>query len=282
MNYICFNQNPNSLPGQRDPAKIKLLCDQRFRQAVSFAIDRERISKTVFLGLAGPMYGPESPADKTFYNPDVPKYPFSIAKARTLLGQIGLKDSDGDGILELNGQDVKFNILTNVENRQRVAMATIITDDLRKAGLGATFTPISFNKLITLLDGKPGSPYDWESIILGFTGSPEPNDGRNIWTSSGNVHQWRPYQSVPATPWEAEIDELFRKGGQEMDAAKRRALYNRWQVIAAAQLPLIYTVVPDGLIALRNKFGNVKPCSLGGVTWNVEELYDLHATRDKP
>jgi hypothetical protein len=46
--------------------------------------------------------------------------------------------------------------------------------------------------------------------------------------------------------------------------------------IASEQLPLIYTIVPEGLVALRNRFGNVKPSS-AGVTWNLEEMYDLKA-----
>lgn len=285
--YLCFNQNPRSVPAQRDPALSKLFADTRFRQAASFAIDRDRIGKTVFLGFSTPMYGPESPANTLFYNPDVAKYPYDVNKARQMLAQLGLKDTNGNGILEVGGKDIKFNILTNVENKQRVAMATIISDSLRKAGLGANFTPIQFNKLVSLLDSKPqpGQPYpsyDWQAIVLGFTGGPEPNDGRSIWSSSGNLHQWYPYQDKPATAWEKDIDGIFRTGAQEMDETKRKALYARWQKIASEQMPLIYTVVPDGLVALRNKYGNVKPCSLGGVTWNIEELYQLDATRDTP
>jgi hypothetical protein len=45
---------------------------------------------------------------------------------------------------------------------------------------------------------------------------------------------------------------------------------------------MVYTVVPDALVALRNKYGNIKPASIGGVTWNIEEIYDLKATRDNP
>lgn len=281
-NYLGFNMNPNSDPARRDPAKIKLFQDKRFRQAVSFAINRQRIADTIFRGLASPMYGPESPANKAMFNPEIAKYPYSIARAKELFTQIGLKDSDGNGYVELNGKDVKFNIITNVESKARVAMATIITDDLRKAGVNATFTPISFNKLVSLLDPKPPAPYDWEAIVLGFTGSPEPHNGRNIWSSSGNLHQWHPYQKKPATKWEAEIDDIFRLGAQEMDETKRKAMYGRWQVIAADELPLIYTVVPDGLVAIRNRFGNLKPTSLGGATWNSDEIYDLSATRDTP
>lgn len=280
--YLSLNLNPDSKVARDKPWLIKLFRDQRFRQAVSHSINRDRICKTVFLGLAQPMYTPESPANTLFFNPDAPKFPYDLAKARNLLSQIGVQDSDGDGVAEYQGHPVRFDIITNVENAQRKAITTIITDDLKKVGLGATFTPINFNSLVGKLDPKPPAPYDWEGLVLGFTGGPEPNDGRNIWQSSGNLHQWHPYQKKPDMPWEAEIDDIFRKGAQTLDQVERKKLYDRWQVVAGEQLPLIYTVVPDGLVALRNKFGNIKPCSLGGVDWNIEEIYDLSATRNNP
>lgn len=280
--FVCFNLNPHSVVAQRTPWKIKLFQDVRFRQAVSYAIDRQRIINDVFLGMATPMWGPESPADTLFYNPNVPQYPYDLNKAKTLLSEIGLSDTNGDGILEYQGQPVKFTILIPAGDNQSQTIAAIIANGLKQVGLDATPVPIDFNKMVSLMDPKPPAPYDWDAFLLGLTGDPEPYDGRNVWQSSGNLHQWYPYQTKPATAWEAEIDQIFRQSGQEMDEAKRRELFNRWQVIAATQLPMIYTVVPDALVAVRDGFGNVKPCSLGGVAWNIEEMYSLQATRNQP
>lgn len=280
--YLSFNQNPNSVVAKRAPWKVKLFQDARFRQAVSYAINRKRISDDIYLGMATPMWGPVSPANTLFFNPNVPQYPYSIDKAKEMLTQIGLKDSNNDGILEYEGHPVKFTILTNVENNQRVSILGIINNDLKQLGLDVTYAPIDFNKLVSLLSPKPPAPYDWEAIVLGFTGGPEPYNGRNVWQSSGNMHQWYPYQKEPATKWEAEVDDIFRESGQTLDSEKRRELFNQWQEIAASQLPLIYTVVPDGLVALRDGFDNIKPCSLGGVTWNLDEIYSSKATRDQP
>lgn len=287
-NFLSFNMNMRSKPAKENPALFELFNDTRFRQAVSHAIDRQKICRNVFAGLATPGYGPETPANKLFYTPDVPRFDYDLDKARQILSEIGLKDSDDDGILELkNGKPVRFNIITNVENDLRVGMATVITADLKKIGLDASFTPISFNTLLARVDNKsePGEPYppfDWQAMILGLTGSFEPVGGNNIWMSSGNLHQWDPYQEKPKRTWEAKIDDLFRRGAQEMDEIKRKAIYAEFQKIVAEQQPYIYTVVPDAIVALRNKYGNIKPCSTGGVTWNIEEIYDLSATRDAP
>lgn len=287
-NFLAFNLNMKSKPALANPELFKLFNDKRFRQAVSHAIDREKIVRNVYEGLARPGYGPETPANKLFYTPDIPKFEYNLEAAKQKLTEIGLKDSNGDGILELpNGKPVQFNIITNVENDLRRNTTTIIAADLKKIGLNATFTPISFNTLLSRVDnkpekGKPYPPFDWQAMVLGLTGGVEPNDGKNVWRSAGNLHQWDPYQEKPHREWEAKIDELFRSGAQELDETKRKAIYAEWQKIVGEEQPMVYTVVPDALVALRNKYGNIKPSALGGVTWNIEEIYDLKATRDKP
>ena len=237
FNFLSFNLNPDSAADQH---LIRLFQDVRFRRAASHAIDRSRMVEDIFQGMAQPSYSPVSPANKLFYNPNVPRFEYDLDKARALLAEIGLKDSNGNGILEYNGKDVRFNILTNTENEQRKAMATIISEDLRKVGLGAQFTPITFNDLVRRMDSPP---YDWE----------------------------------------AEIDKIFKEGAREMDPVKRKAIYDRWQVIAAEQQPFIYLITAEGLSAVRNRFGNIKPSSLTlPFKWNAEEIFDRSATRLTP
>jgi peptide/nickel transport system substrate-binding protein len=269
--YLSLNMNPAA---KVDRNLIALFQDVRFRRAVSHAVNRQRIVDDILLGFGVPLYGPETPANRPFYNPNIPKYPYDPARAKALLAEIGLRDDDGNGFLEFRGREVRFNILTNVENDQRAGIATIASDDLRRIGINAQFTPISFNDLIGRLDNPP---HEWEAVVLGFTGGQDPNDGKGIWRSSGDMHQWRPKQKQPATPWEAELDRIFTDGALELDPAKRRAIYDRYQVIVAGEEPFIFTVDGNQLTAVRNRFRNVKPCSSTGVTWNAEEIFDGEA-----
>jgi peptide/nickel transport system substrate-binding protein len=284
--FLNLNLNMKSKPAKANPELFTLFNDVRFRRALSHLIDREKIARNVYQGLARPGSGPLTPANKLFYTADTPKFEYDPAEAKRLFSEIGLKDGNGDGILELsNGQPVKFTIYTNIENKLRVSTGQVVQADFRKNGIAATLSPINFNALISRVDnqvvkGKPYPPFDWQAMILGFTASTEPHNGVNIWRSSGNLHQWEPYQTKPTRPFEAEIDKLFREGAQELDDAKRRKIYEQWQKVVAENQPLIYTVVPDSLFALRNRFGNLKPSVTGGVTWNIHEIYDLKATKD--
>src|ERR1041384_7033004 len=103
-NWISFNQNTGTNPKSHkpfvEPWKLKLFRDVRFRQAVSYAINRDDLINTVFNGRGVPSYTFISPGDKTWSTDDLVKYPHDPARARQLLAEIGLKDTNSDGIVE--------------------------------------------------------------------------------------------------------------------------------------------------------------------------------------
>ena len=117
------------------------------------------------------------------------------------------------------------------------------------------------------------SSYDWEAVLIGLTGGIEPHGGKNVWSSSGQLHLWSPGQEVPRTSWEKKVDEIFEKGVRELAPEKRKVLYDRWQEIVSEELPLIYLVNSSSLYAVRNRFGNLHPTAYGGIFHNLEEIY---------
>ena len=46
-----------------------------------------------------------------------------------------------------------------------------------------------------------------------------------------------------------------------------------YQEIVYDQKPFVYIYSPVRIVALRNKFKNIYPSSLGGITHNIEEIY---------
>jgi peptide/nickel transport system substrate-binding protein len=276
--FIFFNQNTGKNPatGQPyvEPYKLAWFRNTKFRQAISHAIDREGLVKTVHNGLAFPQYGPESPSTGYFYNDKLKPYDYNLDKAKALLAEIGLKDRNGDHLLEdEQGHVVQFTLMTNAGNNIREQTAEIARKDMDKLGIKVDLKYIEFNTLISKMD----ETYDWEAIVMGLTGGPEPHDGCNVWKSSGRTHQWFPRQKSPSTDWEKRIDEIFDAGIKEMDPAKRKVLYDEWQVIANEQQPFIWTTAAMGLGAIRNKFENVYPTPIAmsyrqATSWNIWEM----------
>ena len=62
------------------PVKLAWFRNTKFRQAVSYAIDREAIIKSILSGPGVPAYGFETQGNKKWYDPNVKKYPYDPAK----------------------------------------------------------------------------------------------------------------------------------------------------------------------------------------------------------
>ena len=102
--YLWFNMNPNKndKTGQPylDPKKLKWFGQKQFRQAVSYAIDRNSIVKSIYAGRAEPNYGLVGHENPKWFNPAIRSYPYDPEKARGLLAEIGIKDRNGDGVMK--------------------------------------------------------------------------------------------------------------------------------------------------------------------------------------
>ncbi len=264
--FLTFNENPQSgLPDY----KLKWFQNQQFRQAVSYAVDRRAIINQVYAGHAIPQYGPESPADKFFFNPRVMTYPYDLNKAQQVLAEAGFKKGS-DGVLrDADGHPVQFVISTNSDNPDRVAIANIIRQDLTRLGMQVTLVPEAFNTLVN----KLVESFKWETMVLGLTGGIEPHNGQNVWKSSGSLHMWYPKEPKPATQWEAQVDRYFTLASTTVDQNRRKAYYNQYQEIIAEQVPFVYTAIPNAYVAVRNKFGNIRFTAFGGPFWNFPVIY---------
>ena len=272
-NFLTFNLNPEKNPKTGkpfvDPKKLKWFANVEFRRAVAHAIDKTEIIRIVKNGLGYPQ--DSSMAGAGFFdNPNVLKYEYDLDKARRILESAGFKDRNGDGLIEdPQGNRVEFNLTTNADNTERLDTAAIIRHDLERLGMKVNFQGLEFNTLVSKLN----STFEWDAIVLGLTGGQEPHFGKNVWTSSGQLHLWNPHQKIPATDWEKRIDEIFDQGVSELNEDKRKVLYDECQMIISRELPLIYTALSAKLYAVRNKFGNLKPSNYGGVFHNLEEIY---------
>jgi peptide/nickel transport system substrate-binding protein len=261
--FLVFNMNP---AGVRQP-KLGWFQNIKFRQAVSHAVDRDAIVRQVYAGRATAQFGPISPANKFFHNPNVRKYATDFARAEALLREAGFAKG-ADGVLrDSAGNIVEFSMATNAGNPDREAIGNLVRQDLTKLGMRVTFAPEAFNTLV----GKLVGTYQWEAIIIGLTGGLEPHNGQNVWKSSGTLHMWWPKQDKPATEWEAEIDRLFDQAATTVDQNKRKQLYNRYQEIVAEQTPIIYFTTSLTQPAFRNTLANFSPAPLA--FYDIETIY---------
>jgi peptide/nickel transport system substrate-binding protein len=271
--FLVFNQNDDvKTKGLDEVARRQAwFRDVVFRRAVSLAIDRSGIARLVFQGRAAPLASHVPPGNKLWVNRDLRPTRRSVPDARSLLANARYSWGD-DGLLrDPKGVVVEFSIITNAPNTTRVKMATLIQADLRELGMRVSVTTLesraTFDRIL--------NTHDYDAAIMSFAGTDsDPNPGMSILLSNGPMHVWNMGQARPATPWEAEIDDLMHRQISEMRYEDRKKLVDRVQEIIAEQLPVVPLVSPHFLAGAKSRLGNLRPGILPShLLWNADELY---------
>jgi peptide/nickel transport system substrate-binding protein len=283
--FISFNLNKGRRESGKyvvDPMKSRWFNTLEFRQAIAHAIDRQTMLNNAFRGVGMIQNSPIFPQSPYYLSPEqgLKTYEYNQDKARELLLNAGFKYNAKGQLIDAEGNRVRFSLITNAENRTRVAMGAQIRQDLSRIGIQVDFNPMNFNTLVDRLSNS----LDWECHLLGFiSGTVEPHDGANTWLPDGGLHTFNqkplagqePLIGWEVADWEAEIGRLYIQGAQEFDEAKRKEIYAQTQRIAQENLPFIYLVNPLSIAAIRDRIQGVKYSALGslsGTLWNKYEL----------
>ena len=275
--YISMNMNNRKDENGKyyvDPKKQVWFQDKNFRQAVDYAIDRENMIFNIANGLAEPLFTPET-LNSIFLNKELKGYGRNLEKSKELLKKSGFKWDKAGHLIDKFGNHVEFDLYTNAGNTEREAIGVMVKQDLEDLGMKVNFKPIEFNSLVN----KLMATLDWDMVIMGFTGSPlEPNGGKNVWLSDGTLHIFNQRLEKDLNskryPFEERIDYLYTQGALATKFEDRKRYYDEYQAIVYDEKPLIYIYSPIIIVALRDKFKNIYPTNLGGVTHNIEEIYE--------
>ena len=258
--FFAFNRNPRHYVqhGIVDP-KYKWFSDINFMRALAHALDKRGIINLCYRGLAVPAVADISPADKIFHNPNLKDYDYDLKLAARILDEAGYRMLRPGVRGDPEGHPIVFELTTPTGNPTSDQICAIYKQDLASLGITVNYRPLEFIALVKKLD----SSFDWDCILIGFTGTIEPNNAANFLRSSGNLHIWNPGEPHPATPWEAEIDRLLDEGTRVMDPQQRAPYYWRIQQILHDQLPIIETVREIGYVAYRDSLENFDETTWG-------------------
>jgi peptide/nickel transport system substrate-binding protein len=280
-NFFWFNLNRvrDGKAGKRigstyvDPVKYSWFSNRDFRRAVSKAVDRDAIIKSVYYGHAVKNWSTMTPGNKTWHTPETVHYDYDPEGAKRLIAGLGWKDTNGDGYVEdAKGNTIRFSIKTNSSNVMRVASANFIKDDLAKIGIQVDATPIEFNSLISNLR----TDFQYESILLGLQSGtpPDPGMSQNVYRSSGLTHYWNIKQQKPETAAEARVDALVEQNVTTMDMAERKRTWAEIQNLINQECFITWLPVMVYKVPIRNRFGNIHPTVIPHrIIWNIDKVF---------
>jgi peptide/nickel transport system substrate-binding protein len=242
-----FNLKPGALGG--DPRAAWLQRDE-FRRAVSMSVDRKRFADTVFFGAGEPVDGPETPANKIWYAPEVPHTPYDPAGAKKLLASVGLVDRNGDGLLEDGAnRPVTFTAVTQKGRPKFERGLAVLRDELKAIGVTMEVAALDGNAVIERI---MSAKYDAVYFAPQSTDT-DPGTNPDFWFSSGAAHFWNPGQAKPATDWERRIDELMTRQIASPDQQERRRLFTEVLRIFAEHQPVLYFAAPKMYVAVSSR-----------------------------
>ena len=124
------------------------LTNEKLRLAISTAVDRREYCKQVFYGACDPMAGPVSPANVKWFNPDFPLGQGNPQLARAMLAELGLRDRNGDGLLDdAARRTLRFTLLIRRDVSSSARAAQFLADTLKTIGVQMDVTPLAADAL---------------------------------------------------------------------------------------------------------------------------------------
>ncbi len=222
----------------------KELANQKVRQAISYAIDRQFVVDTVFLGYAATSTGPVPKNAPEFYTADVAAYNFDVAKANALLDEAGYPRGADGTRFELKLLPAPyFNETKQFGDYLKQALtaigikATIVSND--SAGhIKAVYTDQAFDLAVAppVFRGDPAI----STTILAQSGQKPGVPFSN--------------QGGYANP---KLDAIIAKATETVDTAARTELYKDFQKLVVDDLPFINVAEWGFITVARNSVKNV-------------------------
>ena len=217
---------------------------KEIRQAMYHAVNLDEIVEKAYggagyVGSAGHVQ-PGTP----WYNPDVRQYAYDVETAKKMLSEAGAADSNGDGILEYNGEEMSYT-LTFTENDEKLAELLVsymkavgielVPQSADDATVKAAISEGNFELAFNTNGSFGGDPVFLSRFAtVGADGAPSvTGQGGKTWESE-------------------EYNKIYNESAVEQDDAKRHEQVNELQEIIAEELPCLTLYYKKAVAAYNN------------------------------
>ena len=249
--------------------------DVRVRQAFGYAVDWDQINEKIYKGLRftatdSGLYPPRR--GPMFYNKDGKKFTKDVEKAKKLLDEAGLKDTDGDGLREdKNGKKLTFNFaIRNVGQDFDQTLADTFIKSWKEVGLD-----------VQLVDGKLMSPKDWSQRVT--ADDPNIDIFQGAWglgsnpNPSGLIGPTSPLNYTRYTS-DTLTKNLEALNSQDMfDDEKLKAAYRKFDTDYANEVPWLPFSWATEMTWVNKR---VKNLDLNKMNLGEQKLHQLELTSD--
>ncbi|MGL4730709.1 MAG: ABC transporter substrate-binding protein [Clostridium sp.] len=242
LNYLILNEKNENLK------------KKEVRQAISYALNKEELLKTIFKNLENTQkaYSILAPSTK-YYTEDVEKYEQNVEKAKELMKKAGVDK------MKLN-----FQYIEGDDN-----LVMMVKQQLEPIGIEIEPQAIDANTFFAKLFGE--ADRDFDIVYNGYVMGSDPDGYSSAFVSDGDMNA-QFYVNK-------ELDKLWEDGAKEIDTNKRKEIYEKIQKQLAEDAvvyPIEYT---KSLVTVNAKFGGIEEAKLVPI-YMFEDLSKIYMVQE--
>ncbi len=233
-----------------------------FRKAISYGLDRVRLGESLVKGPFTTPYAGGLYAGTSYYDKDSTVfYPFDVASAKAELEQAGLKDTDGNGFVNLpnGGADLNVTLLANADYQTDKSLAEGVIAMMGDIGLKVTLNALAGKDIDNARDG---GRYDWV-IYRNSTELITVVQNTTALAPLGPMtdlnHRANAGGELDLLPYEQDLVDTVNKFIASRDPAERTELMKHYQKVYTENLDAIGLTAYPGALIVNKRFANIPP-----------------------
>jgi peptide/nickel transport system substrate-binding protein len=239
----------------RDPANHgrphPIFGNRELRRALTMAVDRAAVVRSVFDTLALPALGPTVRSYPTT-DPNLPQIPFDTTRSRQVLDSLGWRVGS-DGIRSRNGRPLQFTLSIPGTSKPRLQLGVLLQEQLRRVGAKVDIEQLDFP---VLMEKDRKRAFD---MVLGqWNTQPSPGAVRGSWGTGGSrTASGNNYGSYESPVFDAQVDSALTS----YDLPTRKALFTRAYETIIQDAPAIWLAEPLTTVGYHSRLqlGTLRP-----------------------
>jgi peptide/nickel transport system substrate-binding protein len=252
------------------------LADQKVREAMTLAIDRETMAKQLYGGAGDPSLNLlTTPTDYMSKNT---KYEFNLQKANQLLDEAGYKKG-ADGIrVTKDGAKMKVTFATSI-NTLRQKEQALIKDGWQKIGIETELKSVDAG---VYFGGDVGQTdninhFYWDTMMYTATfGSPFPIDYMKAWYSGDPARdvaqKSNGWQGTNRTRWiNKDYNALWEQAAKETDPAKSKEIFIKMNDLVINSFTAVPLIERRFVSATSKALKGLNITPFDSETWNIAD-----------
>src|SRR6185503_10210473 len=230
--YLGFNLAANGDTSQPHP----VFGDRTVRRALTMAIDRASLVKSVFGDYAKVPPGPVSQL-WWIWDPEMRQLPYDTAQAKRLLAFRGWRDTDKDGIRDRDGQPLAFHVLVTSSSAIRKTYARLLQEQFRLVGV-----QMDIDEVEASVVSERARAGKFDAVMLAWNTDPTPSSGvPQVWTRGGFERSNYLRYDNPA------FDALVERATAAPTRDKARPVWRAAIETVSADAPAIFLFATDNV-----------------------------------